>query len=587
MPFRVVVFSAIAPIEPFRLMDRIEREIPGAQVAGLLYELRPPKPLRERAKVWRKNFAQPGYLPYVLSRVRAAAAQIIGSVGHALLRFAQASSAKYHNPEAMSFDELREHCHQRGWAMYATTEIHGQQALDFVRQLNTDLGVVLGTRILKPVLYEIPKQGSINIHKRKVPDYRGAGPVALWEMLDQQTEIGVTVHRVAEKVDTGAVVGSQIIPVEPLDTLGSMALKAGLVGEELLLAAVRDFVNGSVQDRAQTGTGKLFKGPKAHELHTLKNRIQRLRPPQAVRYARPRWKLLLRSALYLFYLPARNWLRRWRKNFPVVVLYHHLVCDRKHPMGQATQEFQEHIRYLKKHYRLASLAEALAMLRSGKVAEPTVVVTLDDGYADNFINLRSVLRAEQVPVCLFVCSRLVMQGEMFPHDRRDKRAGFPPMTPQQLRTFADENVEIGSHTQTHYDCGQDDRQRLESEIATSRRELEQVTGKSVAYFSFPWGKHANMCESARQIAEQNYECYFSAYGGVNSPGPRGKHLERLAHPFSLWELELTLQNILEFHPAGRVALQPGVPVTSAAPAAGKACPLPGVPAEVLKEKAHE
>ena len=57
----------------------------------------------------------------------------------------------------------------------------------------------------------------------------------LWEMLDGQREIGVTVHEVEEKLDAGAVINAQTIPIEPFDNLTSLALKAHVVANDLLV----------------------------------------------------------------------------------------------------------------------------------------------------------------------------------------------------------------------------------------------------------------------------------------------------------------------------------------------------------------
>ena len=45
----------------------------------------------------------------------------------------------------------------------------------------------------------------------------------------------------AEQVDTGAIINATTIPIEPYDTLRSLALKAQVVGNDLLVRAVADF----------------------------------------------------------------------------------------------------------------------------------------------------------------------------------------------------------------------------------------------------------------------------------------------------------------------------------------------------------
>ena len=198
----------------------------------------------------------------------------LSSLLDAFIRFIHAAP-RWPNgkPGDTAFDELKAACKANGVELFITRDIHSEPALDFVRRLDADLGLVFGTRILKPSLFEIPKQGSINIHKRKVPDYRGGGAVGLWELRDDQKEIGVTVHRVEAKVDVGAVVRSALIPIEPFDDLESLALKADVVGSDLIVAAIRDFANGTVTETPQIGPSKLFRSPSAEDLLQMKKQL--------------------------------------------------------------------------------------------------------------------------------------------------------------------------------------------------------------------------------------------------------------------------------------------------------------------------
>src|SRR5439155_12896448 len=104
-----------------------------------------------------------------------------------------------------------------------------------------------------------------------------------------------------------------------------------------------------------------------------------------------------------------------------------------------------HIRFLKEYYRIASLPEALEMVKKGEVAAPTVVLTFDDGYAENFLGLRAVIEAEGIPVTLFVCTRHVAERSEFQHDLERGEQGFPALSWDELRYFDKHGVCIASH----------------------------------------------------------------------------------------------------------------------------------------------
>ncbi len=244
---KVVIFTSVPPRRVEKIIARIRRDAPKAKVVGVLYERRPPKNLKQRVATWRKKMPRPVYWRYVAHRMVANINRKVSGLLDGIIRFIHAGPKNPNGDKGYGLDDLAATCKADGIELLITRDCHAEESLNFVRSLDADLGLVFGTRILKPVLFEIPKQGSINIHKRKVPDYRGGGAVGLWEMLDDQKEIGVTVHRVEAKVDVGGVIRSAVIPIDPFDDLESLALKADVVGNDLIVAAIRDFANGTVQ----------------------------------------------------------------------------------------------------------------------------------------------------------------------------------------------------------------------------------------------------------------------------------------------------------------------------------------------------
>lgn len=222
-------------------------------------------------------------------------------------------------------------------------------------------------------------------------------------------------------------------------------------------------------------------------------------------------------------------------------------------MGLATAQFAAQIRFLKKHYRIVSLPEAISQLKKGEVPVPTVALTFDDGYAENFLCLRAVAERERVPISLFVCTKHISEGNAFQHDLDKKEIGFAPLTWNQLRYFDRHDVIIGSHTRTHFDCGATEERTLAEEIVGSRDDLFRELGPQAArYFAFPKGHPNNMSAKAVEIASKSYDVFFSANGGVNYTLSSGsRELFRCSHPDSLWELELLMQGLLEFRDVGR------------------------------------
>jgi peptidoglycan/xylan/chitin deacetylase (PgdA/CDA1 family) len=543
--FRVVVFSSGSPAAIGRLAQRIQQEVPDTGVCGILLERRPAKTFQKRIFTVSKKLKDKDFLKYAGGRILRGGIATGTGIGNAMLQFVHGS-----RPVQRTDDSIRVICGALGCRHLVTTDCHGAEALNFVRSLNADLGIVYGTRILKPSLFSIPRLGSINIHKRKVPDYRGGGPVGLWEMLDGQPEIGVTVHEVEEKLDAGAVVNAETIAIDPFDSLNSLAVKAHVVANDLLVRSVADYANNSVMRVAQVGESRMFRNPSPQQLRRYERKLALRRAPFQPKRGRRAITLVAKSVLGFPAALCRNWSRRVQGRFPVMILFHHLIADRKHLLGISTDHFMRHVDFLRRHYQIASLHDAIRMLQNNAVRRPTVVLTVDDGYSDNFLTLRAIRQRLDVPMTMFVSTDIVNRQGRFPHDVRHGNEGWSPLTWDQLRQMQREGFEIGSHTRTHFDCGSSDVSALYDEIEGSKHELQRQLGASIDFFSFPFGLPQNISAEAMNIALETYPYVFSAYGGSNFAPANGevKHLRRCAHPNDLWELELTLQGVLEKEP---------------------------------------
>ncbi len=540
--FRFVIFSGSGPKHILRLVIRIFREVPEAEVCGVLCERRPSKTFSQRTRNFVRNLKQWDFIEYAASKVGSSLWDRGSKLGTLLLHLVHGGG-----PEARPAIDPVQQLESLGCSFRITRDFHCEEALEFVRSLHADLGIVYGTRILKPALFSIPRLGSINIHKRKVPDYRGGGPIGLWELLDDQSEIGVTVHQVTEKLDAGAVVNAATIPIERFDNLTSLALKAHVIGNDLLVRSVADFAQGTPDLIPQLGTGRMFKSPTPQQLaryeRELAKRRLHYRPPAS----RPFSKMFLKTLLGIPSIAVRNWRRRLQGHFPVTILYHHIVSDSPHRMGISTDYFFRHVEFLRKHYQIVSLGQAIEMLSSNDVKRPTLVLTFDDGYRDNFVTLRAIVEQTDVPVTLFISSGQVTQEAEFAHDIANGCRGFLPLTWAQLRQLYASGFEIGSHTRTHFDCGSHDIAQLEDEIAGSRAELEKHLGGKIEFFSFPFGLPQNISPEATAIAARTYSFILSAFGGENLAAADHKmcHLKRWFHANHFWDLELQIQGALE------------------------------------------
>jgi methionyl-tRNA formyltransferase len=99
-------------------------------------------------------------------------------------------------------------------ACYRFADFHDADCTAHLRLTTPDLGVVAGTYILQPAVFEIPRLGCINLHMGKAPAYRGSAP-AFWELYHGEREVGITIHRVARTLDAGNILLQEAFPIDP------------------------------------------------------------------------------------------------------------------------------------------------------------------------------------------------------------------------------------------------------------------------------------------------------------------------------------------------------------------------------------
>ena len=117
--------------------------------------------------------------------------------------------------------------------------------------LRPDLGVVAAYGQLIPnVLLAVPRLGMINVHPSLLPKYRGAAPVHR-AVIAGDTETGVTIMRVAAKLDSGAMFATRTHPIGANETSEELEDALAVVGARLLVEVVDSMASGTSHEEPQ------------------------------------------------------------------------------------------------------------------------------------------------------------------------------------------------------------------------------------------------------------------------------------------------------------------------------------------------
>lgn len=126
------------------------------------------------------------------------------------------------------------------------------------------------------------------------------------------------------------------------------------------------------------------------------------------------------------------WLKQTSASRAVVLLYHRVSEFESDPqlLCVTPGHFEEHLAVLKTgSYTLLTIGNLVEHLRSGTLPKRTVVITFDDGYADNMV-ARELLEKHDIPATVFVTAGTVGTGCGFWWDELDQLLLHPgPLPP--------------------------------------------------------------------------------------------------------------------------------------------------------------
>jgi peptidoglycan/xylan/chitin deacetylase (PgdA/CDA1 family) len=176
--------------------------------------------------------------------------------------------------------------------------------------------------------------------------------------------------------------------------------------------------------------------------------------------------------------------------------------------------------------RVARLAE----LRSSP--GPAVALTFDDGFENFATAAAPVLARHGFPATVFLvtdhCGRQNDWPGQWPGIPR-----LPLMDWNRIREWSAAGVEFGAHTATHPDLSQLEAERGREEILASQRRIEDVTGRPVISFAWPYGV---MTAELRRLVAEEFAAGCSTRLGYVRAQSAPEALERLdvhylSHPY--------------------------------------------------------
>jgi len=132
-------------------------------------------------------------------------------------------------------------------------------AIDALAGSGAELGIVAAYgEILKPAVLAALPQGFLNLHASLLPAYRGAAPIH-WALIRGETETGVTIIRMAPKLDAGPILAARRVAIGAGETMGELHDTLAREGAALMADVVGRISAGQdVPERPQPKSGGFY-----------------------------------------------------------------------------------------------------------------------------------------------------------------------------------------------------------------------------------------------------------------------------------------------------------------------------------------
>lgn len=175
----------------------------------------------------------------------------------------------------------------------------------------------------------------------------------------------------------------------------------------------------------------------------------------------------------------------------VVVLCYHSIHPHKSFATATPEQFKRHLDWLHTHCSIVPLGWVIEDSDNGS-GRPSVAITFDDGYEDNYTYAFPALEEYQAAATIFLTVGALERDSSVLAKLRFLRsatdADVAPLTWTQVAEMREGNIEFGSHTYSHANLARLSYEDARSELARSKEIMEERLGVRVDSLAYPFGK---------------------------------------------------------------------------------------------------
>lgn len=194
-------------------------------------------------------------------------------------------------------------------------------------------------------------------------------------------------------------------------------------------------------------------------------------------------------------------------------MYHRVCPDKEwHPSSFIVSEsvFRSQMQYLAQHrYCTPNFSDVVGgSLERNCVGRNPVILTLDDGYLDNYEYAFPIIREFGFTALIFLVTDFRRRTNWW-DSVPDLQA--PLMHPEHVKIMKAAGIEMGSHTVSHRSLVALSDHDLREQLVDSKKVLEEIVGHPVPFLAYPYGDTNERVKRAAR--EAGYSCAFAGSSG--------------------------------------------------------------------------
>lgn len=197
-----------------------------------------------------------------------------------------------------------------------------------------------------------------------------------------------------------------------------------------------------------------------------------------------------------------------------VLMYHSIDFEKGNELRIPKDKFRLQMKYLKDNgFTTLTLNELYSYIvfDTNLPAKP-IILTLDDGYVDNYTNALPVLKEFNFKATVFMITSCIDSDKSY-------------LTSNQLQEMDKAGMDIESHTVSHPELNKLSYNDQLVELKNSKTTLEKILNREVPYLAYPYGKSND--DTLKIIKDLGYKMAFSTIIGDASKADGLYKLHRL------------------------------------------------------------